>query len=75
MKTKKNEKPFDCLAFKATVQAEIQAELVGKTHAEQLVILKEKAERGPLGHRWKQIAARNLGSEAPAADPAQTGHF
>ena len=66
--------PFDCLEYKATVQAEIQAELAGKSHAEQLPLLKQRAEEGPLGEWWKRIGTRAVAAR-PQDAPHQLPHF
>ena len=47
-------KTFDCMAYKAAVQSEIQTAIQGKSNDAQLAFLKQQAESGTLGPWWKK---------------------
>ena len=59
-------KTFDCMAYKAAVQSEIQTALQDKSNAAQLAFLKQQAESGTLGPWWKKVIAnaRKAGGRA-----------
>jgi hypothetical protein len=53
----KTKKPFDCIAYKRRVQAEIYEETKGMTPREEIEYFNHAAETGPLADVWKRIRA------------------
>ncbi len=62
----KDEKPFDCLAFKWKVQAEIYAEIKDKTPAQQIEYFHRRAETGPFAELVRKL--REQQAELPILD-------
>ena len=57
-KTTPSKKGFDCLAYKARVQAKIQADIAGMSPEEEIAYFRHAAETGPFAELWKRISSR-----------------
>ena len=57
MSPTKTKKRFDCLAFKAKVQAQIYEEIKDLSPEEEVRYWRRKAETGPLAKWWKSVRA------------------
>ena len=55
--TKKSEKPFDCLKFKARAQAGIYEKIKSLTPAEEIEFFRHESETGPFAGFIKAIDA------------------
>jgi hypothetical protein len=58
----KSEKPFDCLAFKWKVQAEIYREIKDQTPEQQIQYFRRHAESGPFA----ELVAKCRKQERPS---------
>ena len=52
---KKNNKSFDCVAFKHKAQSHIYKKIAGLDAADQAVYLEKAATQGSLGKWWQEV--------------------
>ena len=58
MTTKRNDKGFDCLAFKDRVQLEIYEEIRNLSRSELKEYFRTRVEAGPFAEFWKGLPVR-----------------
>ena len=52
---KKNNKSFDCVAFKRKAQSHIYKKIAGLDAADQALYLEKAAAQGSLGKWWQEV--------------------